>query len=336
MPIMEFGTLGNPNIDNSTQSQRTHWCNMKLCSKSACHEEKMKKMREENIVDVQDKNIHFSKRTMREEVFEKIFYSVNSESLLQAQQLVVVTTSYGVPPHYSLEWINLQPWPVFVSTKESGFAFASEPWGNVGQEIASYVRFILMFWDHLPEYVAFVHGHEKTWHQEGYRMSYMLRHVCLKKFQYASLNAFENDAWRLKKGSRSYFNIIRKYWKLVQPYLGTMPKTGFKEKCCAQFLVSRERIKERPRALYEMILKQMTDPSKNYRRASHGKNTGWDLIHFWEAIWHYIFGEKALVNTKRKYGFGIDMNIESGRPLSKLPERTLKLVIACQRDKGVS
>ena len=123
-----------------------------------------------------------------------------------------------------------------------------------------------------------------------------------------------------------------KYWKLVEPYLGAMPKTGFKEKCCAQFVVSRERIWARPRELYELILEQMTDVGKNYHRAPHGKNSGWDLIHFWEAIWHYIFGEKAVVNTKRKYGFGIDVNIESGRPLSKIPERTLKSVIACQRD----
>lgn len=334
--MLEFGNLGrrlNNKIDNVTRSELNRWCTMKLCSKSACMEEILK-MRQE-IIDMQDKAISFSRQTMREEVFENIFHAVNSKSLLEAQQLVVVTTSFGIPPRYPLEWINLQPWPVFISTKEEGFGFASEPWGNVGQEIASYVRFILMFWDHLPEYIAFVHGHEKTWHQEGYRMSYMLRHVCLKKFHYASLNAFENDAWRPRKGSRSYFNIIRRYWKLVEPYLGTMPKTGFKEKCCAQFVVSRGRIKERPRALYEMILKQMTDPTKNYHRASHGKNTGWDLIHFWEAIWHYIFGEKAVVNTKRKYGFGIDTNIENGRPLSKLPERTLKSVIACQSDKGM-
>ncbi|CAL6338560.1 unnamed protein product [Bathycoccus prasinos] len=160
-------------------------------------------------------------------------------------------------------------------------------------------------------------------------MSYMLRHICLDKFEYASLNAFENDAWRSVKGSRSYFNIIKKYWKLVEPYLGPMPKNGFKEKCCAQFVVSRKRIKARPRAFYELILEQMTDKKKDYRRAPHGKNAGWDLIHFWEAIWHYIFGEEALVNTRKKYGYGIDKNRENGRPLSKLPERTLKNLVAC-------
>ena len=276
---------------------------------------------------MRNRTIHFCKKRMQEEAFEEIFYSPSS--VLKSQKLVVVTTSYGVPPNYSLEWIDLQPWPVFISTKERGFGIASEPWGNVGQEIASYVRFILMFWDALPENVAFIHGHEKTWHQGGYRMSYMLRHICLEKFGYASLNAYEDEAWKPIKGSQKYFKIIRKYWKLVEPYLGAFPKNGFKEKCCAQFVVSRDRIKARPRGLYDMILEQMIDKKKNYKRAPHGKHSGWDLIHFWEAIWHYIFGENAIVNTRKKYGYGIDKDMEDGRPLNKVPARTLRNFIAC-------
>jgi len=192
------------------------------------------------------------------------------------------------------------------------------------------MRFILLFWDHLPERVAFVHGHDKTWHQEGYKMSYILRNICLDKYEYISLSAYESeDAWRPLKGSRSYFEIIKKNWYLVKPYLGRLPKSGFREKCCAQFMVSRERIRKQPRELYEVILKQMSDKRKNYHRAPHGKNLGWDLIHFWEAIWHYIMGEGAIVNTKKKYGYSVDNDIETGRRLNKRPERTLKNVIAC-------
>jgi hypothetical protein len=46
------------------------------------------------------------------------------------------------------------------------------------------------------------------------------------------------------------------------------------DKCCAQFIVTRERIKKRPKAFYEMILKTMSDPKKNYARAADGKNLG--------------------------------------------------------------
>ncbi|CAL6334404.1 unnamed protein product [Bathycoccus prasinos] len=312
---------------NKTPVSAEHtWCTWKLCTQDAILNEiaEQKKTKQE----FQNVTVFFSNKELLEKAFMNIFYS--SPIVLRDHPLIVVTTSYGHPPHYRLDWINSQPWPVFVSTKEANFGISSEPWGNLGQEIASYMRFILMFWEYLPEHIAFVHGHEKTWHQEGYAMSYMLRNVCYHDHEYISLSAYESgNAWRPMKGSLQYFKIMKKYWKLVRPFLGELPKQGFREKCCAQFIVSRGRIKARPKALYQLILTEMTDPKKNYKRAPHGKNSGWDLIHFWEAIWHYIMGEAAIVNTRRKYGRGIDMNRETGKPLSKNPERTLKNVIAC-------
>ena len=46
-----------------------------------------------------------------------------------------------------------------------GHGIHSEPWGNVGQEDATYFRFITMFYHDLPERMFFVHGHNKAWHQ---------------------------------------------------------------------------------------------------------------------------------------------------------------------------
>ncbi|CAL6337655.1 unnamed protein product [Bathycoccus prasinos] len=317
--------LGSEKTDFETSATNLNvWCTTRLCSETYLISETKQRMM---FAVTSNSSVGFSYENLFEHSFMKILHS--PPEVLETQQLVVVTTTYGYPPRYALDWINEQPWPVFISTKEKNFGISSEPWGNVGQEIASYVRFILLFWDHLPLRAAFVHGHEKTWHQEGYKMSYMLRNVCLTKYKYISLSAYESDAWRPVKGSQQYFNIIKKHWSLVQPFLGKLPKGGFKEKCCAQFIVSRDRIKRRPRKLYELILEQMTDHKKRYGRAAHGKNDGWDMIHFWEAIWHYIMGEQAIVNTRKKYGYGIDINLENGRALSKRPERTLKEVIAC-------
>ena len=312
----------------SVSAEKHMWCTVKLCTGDAIRQEmENRKIHFSSEYSLKKSPIVFDSSKLYEEAFLQLFYM--EPKAIYKQPLIVVTTSYGFPPHYNLSWIVSQPWPVFISTKEKNFGISSEPWGNVGQEISSYMRFILMFWDQLPEFVAFVHGHEKTWHQEGYTLSYMLRNVCLGKYEYMSLNAYESEAWRPIKGSHDYYNIIKKYWKLVQPYLGTLPGNGFREKCCAQFVVSRKRIKARPRELYELILKQMTDVKKKYNRAKHGKNDGWDLIHFWEAIWHYIMGEKAIVNTGKKYGYGIDFNRETGKPLTKKPDRTLKNVISC-------
>lgn len=123
-----------------------------------------------------------------------------------------------------------------------------------------------------------------------------------------------------------YYNIIRERWHLVEPYLGKFPKKGFKEKCCAQFIVSSERIRSRPQELYQLILKETLATSLKVRRSNKRAN---DLGFFWEAIWHYVMGEDSVVNTRKKYGFGIDKDLEKGLPLSKKPERTLKHIIAC-------
>ena len=246
---------------------------------------------------------------------------------MQSQKLVVVASNYIYPPRNTLDWVYLQPWPVFISSKVKDLGIASEPWGNKGREITSYVRFILMFWGSLPERIAFVHGHEKAWHQEGYKLSYMLRNVCLSRYEYISLSAFENDAWRLRKGSMAYYKVLQRYWYIVEPYLGKFPKEGFHEKCCAQFIVSRDRIEQRPQEFYELILRQTLSAKRNQKNKNSKKIE--DIEYFWEAIWHYIMGEPAIINTRRKYGFGIDRNIETGQSLSKKPERTLKNIIAC-------
>lgn len=311
------------------------WCTPELCSVSSLREEDKKK-RALLSEGVKNRNctVHYLKETLSEQSFMELFYS--PPSFMHKQPLVVVTTSYGYPSHYPLNWIDMQPWPVFISTKEKDFGVASEPWGNKGREIASYLRFILLFWQHLPERIAFVHGHEKAWHQEGYRMSYMLRNVCFKSHDYISLSPFENDAWRPIKGSMTYYTIIRKNWHRVELYLGKFPKSGFKEKCCAQFVVSREKIRKQPRELYELMLMQTLTHHQVQKSKNQRNKRFHDIGYFWEAIWHYIFGEQAIVNTKRKYGFGTDKDIETGRLLSKRPERTLKNVIACPNVKNSS
>lgn len=101
------------------------WCDTKLCSRDACAEEESIRTQELKPERTTSFAIHFSEQKMREEAFEQIFYSTSY--LMQKQKMIVVTTSYGFPPRYSLSWIDLQPWPVFVSTKEAGFAFQVNP-----------------------------------------------------------------------------------------------------------------------------------------------------------------------------------------------------------------
>ena len=306
------------------------WCTDALCAKAAVAAERAGELPYQSDVAAGRPGrgyVYWNKTDFSEELFSRAMWE--GPAAVESIDLAVVTTTYKNPPRNALDFINVQPFPTFVSTKEPGLGIHSEPWGNVGQEIPTYTRFILMFWDHLPERMAFLHGHDRAWHQEAYNMHYTLRNLCYKKYEYASLNAFHPVKGPNPK-YKPYWKIVTSNWKLVAPWLGkNPPKGGFMDKCCAQFVVTRERVKKRPKAFYEMVLATMTDPKKNYMRAADGKNWGWDLIHFWEAIWHFIFGEPAWVNVEKKYGKGIQKNIYTGAPLSRLPDRSLRNLVKC-------
>jgi len=117
---------------------------------TTCEEERhILNLMKKGSMEIGSEKDQYIKERLAELKFERIYYS--PPIVLQSQESVVVTTSYGYSPHYSLEWINSRPWPVFISKEENNFGVASEPWDNVGQEIASCMRFILMFWDYLPK-----------------------------------------------------------------------------------------------------------------------------------------------------------------------------------------
>jgi len=103
----------------------------------------------------------FDEDTLDDETFNQAL----RRGALKELPVVLVVTSYAWPPAFPLDWIKRQPWPAFVSTKVAGKGIHSEPWGNVGQEDATYFHFITKFYDDLPERMVFLHGHNKAWHQ---------------------------------------------------------------------------------------------------------------------------------------------------------------------------
>jgi len=249
--------------------------------------------------------------------------------------VVLIVTSYAWPPKFDLSWIQRQPWPAFVSTKEPGKRVHSEPWGNIGQEDATYFRFITMFYDDLPERMVFLHGHNKAWHQEGYLMEYILRNACFHEQQYMSVNAF--PVVRAPKGAKANeWQILRKYWDVLgQGELGPFPKRGLREKCCAQFMVHRDRVLKHPKSFYEIQRQEMTDPGKTYLRSMKQMNVhvGFDLVLFYESIWHVMWGEKPWMSDEL-YGTCIDRNIERDHSLppqimNKQSTRCMHRVVHC-------
>lgn len=136
---------------------------------------------------------------------------------------------------------------------------------NVGREASAYTRYIRDFYDNLTLYTVFVHDHEFSWHHEGSLVDILLHKVtslCSPKyvnFNNRCTGDVHNDLWPMTK---SFFN---KYLKLYLGPISTYGNWTLGNRCCAQFLVHRDRIRRHPRKMYVdmykyFIANSTTDP----------------------------------------------------------------------------
>ena len=175
---------------------------------------------------------------------------------------------------------------------------------NVGNEVTAYLAYIIRWYETLPEYSVFLHGHNLHWHQ-FYGIQFILDNL---KFGdgYQNLNniAF-SPSWRDSK-----MDGLRSIWpSLFQEELGEMPDL-FHDRCCAQFIVHRNRIRLRSKTFYERLMHYVLTEDSLSADGYHS-----DMSFYMEYIWHYILGEDAVTNctTERHYAnFRVDMNHEFG------------------------
>lgn len=181
--------------------------------------------------------------------------------------------------HYKedLEWLQRSKYPVTVVTHEGGdpvpgFIEKAYKIPNVGFEASSYLAFIIkrMTTDSLPEYTAFIHGHEKSDHQLVDDILYEIEnHPCA---QFHHLN--NNWVYKLTDDDDKFVDI-EKFEKLIGP----IPPVVWT--CTsAQFIVHRDCIKRHPIEFYKTLFKNV----KTKRDATS-----------LEFLWHIIFGQPAIM-----------------------------------------
>jgi hypothetical protein len=167
-----------------------------------------------------------------------------------------------------LGWLDKSPWPVSIVHHEGGDPVEytySIP--NRGFEVTSYLKYIIERYDTLPDHVAFIHGHEEAWHQQGDRpLLEMIRTANIEKYNYVPLN----NSWRCvtsKLQMHSENEFSDKY--------GIPPAPENFITCCGgQFIVSKNAILRHPRGLYEYFYDIVEDKAS--------------AIYF-ELLWHAIF-----------------------------------------------
>ncbi len=169
---------------------------------------------------------------------------------------------------------------------------------NKGHEAMVYLTFIIDRWDDLPQYTIFIHGHEKSWHQHKdlIPLVHNLRLNVLDQVGYVPLRcdwypscpaeirpiAHDTVVWGPGVHRQDAEDGIVEVWDTFFPGV-PLPET-IAAPCCAQFAVTRARIRSRSKETYitmrDWILKTELIDDISGRVL--------------EKLWAYIFTQEAV------------------------------------------
>lgn len=189
---------------------------------------------------------------------------------------------------------------------------------NVANEVLAYLLYILKYYDRgLPDYTLFLHGHFTDWHQ-FYPIPFIvdLLNMDILPFKedgsngtgYYNVNNIALDqSWRTK-----YMSGLHRMWTAttgspsghekpsspssLSSSLSALPDT-LHDRCCAQFIVHKQRILSRPKVLYERLLKYAMEKDELADDGYHS-----EMSFYMEYIWHYILGKES----SSRSGGGVD------------------------------
>lgn len=231
----------------------------------------------------------------------------------QETELVLVVSHFNE----DIDWLLNAPYPVVVCEKEGSQTnprIGRDPLCfqgvNRGREASSYIKFILVYYEYLPKYVAFIHGHETAWHQKfpGGIFQAIAR-ANYKEHKYVSLNNKLHTMVLTKdtlvpnnvgiNGVLSEYEnighlVLQLVWdKYFKPYIKKEFPHFLRYDCCAQFIVSRELIKQYPKYVYEHWYKLLMEDSYKYLLNDY------QISIAFEYIWHIIFSKPIDICTDK-------------------------------------
>ncbi|PKY03341.1 hypothetical protein P168DRAFT_271417 [Aspergillus campestris IBT 28561] len=169
-----------------------------------------------------------------------------------------------------------------------------------GRETAAYLSYVVDYYDRLPAYSFFVHSNPDQWHNDlfGPMTKDTLPHVRLEAVDAqgyvnlrcthdpgcpTSVNPWDPTQIDIEKDDiRAFFPQV--YEALFDVGPDQVPE-HIGNVCCGQFAVSRERIRQRPRADYERMLRWAAETE-----LTDSFGVGW----VFEKIWHIVFGTEVI------------------------------------------
>jgi len=118
---------------------------------------------------------------------------------------------------------------------------------NKAHEATSYLSYIIKYYDNLPDNMIFIHDENKSWHHEGLITDNIYEWIDMYETTngYYEFNNKKTDqcSWCYKR------DVFNKLWEELFPNR-KLEKHNFNGKCCAQFIISKERILKNSKDFY--------------------------------------------------------------------------------------
>ena len=135
--------------------------------------------------------------------------------------------------------------------------------------------------------MVFLHGHRYAYHQEDVLSLLADLDALSEPPAYGSLNS---AVWGLAEDpDRKPLYLDNRAW--LERWLGPLPPLLL-DRCCAQFVVRRDRVLRLPRAFYEEALSHAYYDAEPLPEGDVEENRMVGLLFEW--LWHYLFGEEAV------------------------------------------
>jgi hypothetical protein len=220
-------------------------------------------------------------------------FPARPEGFIEAPAWDTSTPLIIVSAHFkeNLGWLKKSTHPVVVCSKEGASTpeIPGEPrckLPNFGREASSYLKFIVEFYDALPVRVAFIHGHERAWHQNLDILTAI--QSARPDVPYVSLNNMFYDDRTID--NHVYASFIPTWNTHFKPYVKRdLPARIFHD-CCAQFIVHRDAIHALPHEAYQHWLDLLKNSKDDY-------TLGMQI----EYVWHIIFGMPDVLESHEQY-----------------------------------
>jgi len=170
---------------------------------------------------------------------------------------------------------------------------------NKGHEANPYLTYIIEHYDRLPSTIALLHSHEdgypRAWHTDAQDYSNVnalqsLNVDFVQRNGYANLRCIHipgcpeeiqpfRDPYDAGRTTEHVFPAV---WETL--FNNTEVPAVVGAPCCAQFAVSREQVRKRPREFYGRALQFLRDTALEDDASGR----------VFEYLWHIIFGQEAV------------------------------------------